>query len=240
MGDRLSPEHARLLPSQVRRLLESAEGPTQEQAWTEFLESYSRLILYVARKTPGEYDIIMDRYAFVVERLREQSYRRLRTYVADGRGKFTTWLVVVTRRLCLDHNRLKHGRPPNPGTRNPVAPRRLVDLVLMDSEVLAQLPDGRPSAEDQLDQKQVLERLEAAVGTLAPADQLLVALRYEDARSAREIASLMSLPTPFHVYRRLTRIHESLRQALTAPPGQNRATTSAADDPSAVQLSAEQ
>jgi len=240
MGDRLSSEHARFLPSQVRRLLEAAEGPTQEQAWTEFLESYSRLILYVARQTPGEYDIIMDRYAFVVERLREQSYRRLRTYAADGRGKFTTWLVVVTRRLCVDHNRLKHGRPPSPGTRNPVSPRRLVDLVLLDPEVLARLPDGRPSAEDQLDRKQVLERLEAAVGTLAPMDQLLVTLRYEDARSAREIASLMSLPTPFHVYRRLTRIHESLRQALTAPPGQNRATTSAADDPSAVQLSVEQ
>jgi len=175
-----------------------------------------------------------------VERLGEQSYRRLRTYAADGRGKFTTWLVVVTRRLCLDHNRLKQGRPPSPGTRNPVTPRRLIDLVLLDPDVLARLPDDRPSAEDQLDRKQAVERLEAAVGTLAPMDQLLVALRYEDARSAREIAALMSLPTPFHVYRRLTRIHESLRQALTAPAGQNRATSSAADDPSAVQLSVDQ
>ena len=32
----------------------------------------------------------MDRYAFSIERLREQNFRRLRTFAADGRGKFTT------------------------------------------------------------------------------------------------------------------------------------------------------
>jgi RNA polymerase sigma factor (sigma-70 family) len=188
------------------------QGPAEEHAWGEFLDSYSRLILYVARRLPGDHDTIMDRYAFVVERLKEQSYRRLRTYVADGRSKFTTWLIVVVRRLCLDHNRLKHGRAPPTAT--PAAPRRLVELVSVDPSVIDRLPDRGPSADEELHRKQILERLDAAVATLNPSDQLLLALRYQDNRSAREIASLMALATPFHVYRRLNRVHRLLRQAL--------------------------
>jgi RNA polymerase sigma factor (sigma-70 family) len=234
MDEKLGSEHPRSFPSQLRHLLETADGPEQVRAWTEFLDSYSRLILYVARQIPRDHDVVMDRYAFVVERLQEQSYRRLRTFAADGRGKFTTWLMVVVRRLCLDHDRRKYGRAPGPGSRGPTAPRRLVELVL-DPEVLDRLPGGGPSADEELERAQILQQLNAAVATLSPSDQLLLTLRYQDDRSAREIASLMSLPTPFHVYRRLNRVHDSLRQALTAPPDRERTTTSAAPDPPAVQ-----
>jgi len=235
MGDELGPEHLRLPPSHLRRLLEAADGPDQDRAWTVFLDAYSRLILYVARQIPRDHDVVMDRYAFVVERLREQSCRRLRAFAADGRGKFTTWLTVVVRRLCLDHDRLKHGRPPKPAADDRSAPpRRLVELVL-DPEVLDRLPSGRPSADEELEREQMLQRLGAAVATLSPSDQLLLALRYHDDRSAREIASLISLPTAFHVYRRLNRVHALLRQALTSPLEPERRQTSAAPDSTAVQ-----
>lgn len=234
MGDKLGPEPPRSFPTQLRHLLEAADGPEQERAWAEFLDCYSRLILYVARQIPRDHDVVMDRYAFVVERLREQRCRRLRTFAADGRGKFTTWLIVVVRRLCLDHDRSKHGRAPGPGARRPTAPRRLVELVL-DPDILDRMPGGGPSADEELEREQTLQQLEAAVATQSPSDQLLLALRYQDDRSAREIASLMSLPTPFHVYRRLNRVHHSLRQALTAPPGRERSPTSAETDPTAVQ-----
>jgi hypothetical protein len=105
-------------------------------------------------------------------------------------------------------------------------------LVFLDPEGMDRLPDDRPSAEEKLDSKQVLAQLDAAVATLSPGDQLLLALRYEDDRSARQIASLMSLPTPFHVYRRLNRVHVFLRGALNAPL--SRGQNSAAHDPSAV------
>jgi hypothetical protein len=101
MDDKLGSEHPRSFPSQLRHLLETADGPEQVRAWTEFLDSYSSLILYVGRQIPRDHDVVMDRYAFVVERLQEQSYRRLRTFAADGRGKFTTWLMVVVRRLTV-------------------------------------------------------------------------------------------------------------------------------------------
>jgi RNA polymerase sigma factor (sigma-70 family) len=186
----------------------------QEQAWTAFLDAYSRLILYVARQTPGDYDAIMDRYAFVVERLRDQNYRRIRTYAADGRGKFTTWLMVVVRRLCLDQNRLKHGRAPSAGVGTAALPHRLIDLVFLDPEAIEQLEDHGPAIDKEFDRKQVLEQLEAAIQTLDPGDQVLLALRYQDDRSARDISSFLKLPTPFHVYRRLNRVLATLRQAL--------------------------
>jgi RNA polymerase sigma factor (sigma-70 family) len=226
MGDEFVSEHARSFPLSLRNLLEATEGSAEEQAWTAFLDSYSRLILYVARQKASDQDVVMDRYAFVTGRLREQRHRRLRTFAADGRGKFTTWLIVVVRRLCLDHDRLKHGRTPPPGTRHAPSSRRLIE-VLVDPEVINQIPDAGPSPDEELEGKQILLRLDAAVAKLDPSDQLLLALRYQDDRSAREIASLMSLPSQFHVYRRLNRIQAVLRQALAASP--------AARDPPAVQ-----
>ena len=238
MGDQPGPEHARSLPEDVRSLLDTAEGPVREQAWTAFLESYSRLILYVARQTPGDHDAIMDRYAFVVERLREQGFRRLRTYAADGRGKFTTWLMVVVRRLCLDQNRLKHGRGPGQGT-NKSAPTHLVELVFLDPEVIEQFEDRGPAIDKEFDRKQVLEQLEGAVRTLDPSDQVLLALRYEDDLSARDIAKFLKLPTPFHVYRRLTRILATLRQAIVPRAGKGPETKNVEQDATAVQYRVE-
>jgi RNA polymerase sigma factor (sigma-70 family) len=225
MGDGLHPDHPRSLPHQLSRLLEVAEGADQERAWAEFLETYSRLILYVARQTPCDHDVVMDRYAFVVERLREKSCRRLRTFAADGRGKFTTWLMVVARRLCLDHDRSRRGRVPQSAARSGQRRGRLVELVF-DPSALDRLPTEGRSPDEELDRQQVLQQLDAAIATLRPRDQLLLTLRYQDERSAREIASMMSLPTVFHVYRMLGRVHDALRQALT---------TGAAPDPSSVQ-----
>ena len=50
MGDELGSDHPRSFPVQLRHLLEAADGPDHDRAWTEFLDSYSRLILYVARQ----------------------------------------------------------------------------------------------------------------------------------------------------------------------------------------------
>src|SRR5204862_509166 len=68
----------------------------------------------VARSLTTDHDAAMDGYAHVLERLREHDCRRLRGYAPDGRTKFTTWLVVVARRLCLDFHRHRYGRSDDP------------------------------------------------------------------------------------------------------------------------------
>ena len=218
-------------PAQLHRLLEAAEGPDHERAWSEFLAAYYRLILYVARRIPRDHDRMMDRYAFVIEHLREKDCRRLRAFDVEGRGKFTTWLVVVVRRLCVDHDRRQHGRAPQ-APPHPVVPRRLLELAF-GPDVLEQVPDGAPRADAELERQQTLEALQMAVERLSPSDRLLLTLRHQDGRSAREIASLMSLPTPFHVYRRLTRIHTSLRESL-GDASDGRGSSHAGSVPAAV------
>ncbi len=154
----------------------------------------------------------MDAYAYLLDQLRASDCRRLRTYSADGRSKFTTWLVVVARRLCLDHFRQRYGRPraaTGQGER-----RRLVDLISSDVD-LTQLPDtkaGDPGVD--LERAERVGALERALARLAPPDRLLLKLRFQDDLSAREIAGLMSFASPFHVYRRLNSLFASLRSEL--------------------------
>src|SRR5260370_32412986 len=64
--------------------------------------------------------------------MRETHCGRLHGYVAEGRSKFTTWLVVVARRLCLDFHRHRYGRPRDTtpdAAAEQAARRRLADLV---------------------------------------------------------------------------------------------------------------
>src|SRR5688572_14416739 len=108
MADR---RHA--LPPELERLLDSAaHRGDPDEAWAALVAKYSRLLMTVARDVAPGHDAAMDAYAFVLERLREDDCRRLRGFVADGRSSFTTWLVVVTRRLCVDHYRQRYGRAP--------------------------------------------------------------------------------------------------------------------------------
>ena len=58
--------------------------------------------------------------------------------------------------------------------------------------------------------------LDSVLGTLDPADRLLIKLRFEDDLSAREIALVLQMPSAFHVYRRLAVVYTSLRRWLMA------------------------
>jgi len=67
MGGNLGSDPKRSFLGQLRRLLDAADGPDQDRARAEFLDSYSRLILSVARQIPRHRDVVMARYAFAVE-----------------------------------------------------------------------------------------------------------------------------------------------------------------------------
>src|SRR5690242_433674 len=117
-------------PPELARLFTAADPPTHDAAWAAFVAAHSRLLLHTARSLNHDYDAAMDGYAHVLEALRSDNYRRLRAYVADGRGKFSTWLVVVARRLCLDFHRQRYGRWRGSDADEAHATRaRLVDLI---------------------------------------------------------------------------------------------------------------
>ena len=160
----------------------------------------------------------MDAYAAVLEQLREHDGRRLRTYQADGRSKFTTWLVVVARRICIDFLRRKYGRLL-PQTRRARAAARssrlaLSELLGAQLEVSSLADESALSPEDAIRSDELRARLEAAIRELTHDERLLLKLRFEDDLSASAIAKLIGSPTPFHVYRKLNALLAALRARL--------------------------
>lgn len=207
-------------PGLLARLLESRSLPDQDDAWSRLVEAHTDLLLRTARYFGGDHDSVMDRYAFILEQLRRDQFRRLRGYNPRDEASFEVWLVAVARRLCLDHHRHRYGRARPADTANAEATleragrRRLVDLLGEALEVTL-LPDPGGHAPDQaLATKELGEALAAALEALEHSDRLLLRLLYEEELTARETAGLMRLPTQFHVYRRRNQILGTLRRQL--------------------------
>ena len=130
------------VPDSLRALLDARTAADAEHAWTAFLESHSELLLRVARSFGGDQDGCMDRYTFVLERLRRDDFQRLRSFDSVVRADFAVWLVVVARRLCLDLHRQRYGRPQSDTTdarERHLERRNLTDLMSneLDLEALA-------------------------------------------------------------------------------------------------------
>jgi RNA polymerase sigma factor (sigma-70 family) len=200
-------------------LLESADQPLKEEAWSALVREYSPLLLHAARTLGGDRDAVMDRYAHILECLRQDDFHRLRGYSLDRRTKFSTWLIVVATRLCLDHHRQRYGRkrssPEMPATVQLQRQRKsLVDLTAAELDP-DQIPDEAAATPDQPMRKGELSAaLQDALATLEPRDQLLLRLRFEEGLSVPRIANSMGFASPFHAYRRLAQLFTELRLRL--------------------------
>src|SRR4030095_1097873 len=73
-----------ILPPELQRILNGTDAAAREAAWASLIQSYSRLLLHAAHSVVSDHDAAMDAYAHVLESLREDDFRRLRTYAADG------------------------------------------------------------------------------------------------------------------------------------------------------------
>ena len=199
--------------------LRSATSPTQcDDAWVEFLNRYSSTVLLTCRSVAHDYDGTMDAYVNVLEALREDSCRRLLAYVAEPDRKFSSWLIVVTRRLALDHFRQRYGRSRSEELdwrMEQESRRRLEDLVA-DPVDPDHLPAEPSTGDAEIQREQLTLALSRALRALEPRDRLLLALRFNDDRPVREIAGKLSLPTVFHVYRRLDTVLGVLRLSLAS------------------------
>lgn len=201
-------------PGSLERLLTAVDADTRELAWEDFLRDHSDLIRHVTRGLGGDHDVVMDRYAFVLAALREAEFRRLRQFRNTGCGKFTTWLVAVTRRLCVDEHRRRYGRAQSTTAESWRANRRnLVDLIGVELTPDA-VEDAGASAQDEAETQEVMTALADALARLTPAERLLLRLRFEDDLSVPQIARITGRASPFPVYRELEKLLNTLRQAL--------------------------
>lgn len=191
----------------------------RERAWTEFLSGYSDVLLRVARSLGGDHDAVMDRYAFILDALRRDEYRRLRAYSDDGRGTFATWLAVVARRLCMDEHRHRYGRAQGNGEvarAERLTRRNLTDLIGGELGLDTIESHARRAPDALLEEEEWRTALSAALAGLETLDRLILRLRFEDGLSVPEIAQLLDLGSPFGLYRRINKVLASVRRTLEA------------------------
>jgi len=203
-------------PPTLERLFR--ENPPSDEAWSDFAREYTALLLHVSRSVSRGRDEAMDAYAYLLERLSEDSCRKLRAYTEDPRSKFTTWLVVVARRICIDHHRAKYGRVRNEESKAERERlglrRRLADLA-EGPEFADAIPDeNAETPAEALERAELSSEIRALRESLPPADRLLLNLRFDDGLSAAEIATILRFPSPFHVYRRINALLADLKDRL--------------------------
>jgi RNA polymerase sigma factor (sigma-70 family) len=206
--------------SELRAILEPSDVRAREAAWDDFVARHSRLFLHMARLVMPDRDGTMDAYAYLLEELRRDDFRALRGYTPDNRSRLTTWLAVIARRTSVDFYRRRYGRLRGDGQARHVQAARAArrNLALLPSwtapptdipDVLAGNPEGHLRATE------LANALDFERARLSPADRLLLQLRFDEDLSAPAIASILGLPSPFHVYRRLKTVCDELRRRLT-------------------------
>lgn len=207
------------IPLDLHELLRAPDSSRRDAAWEALITRYTKLLMATARRFGGDHDAAMDRYAFLLEKLRDSDYRRLRAYRSDRGASFTTWLTVTARRLCLDHERSRHGRHDvesdgRTGRQRDV--RQALSRAIWADVNVDEVADPVASIESAAVRRECEAKLLAAVRRLEPRDRLLIALRYTDDLPASRIAALMNFGSVFHVYRRLRTVLAQLRKLLEA------------------------
>ena len=203
------------VPPELADLLAAADEAAKTLAWDRFLSTFGDLILRSARSVNRDHDAAMDAYAHVLERFRTDDFARLRKFTGGDSDNLSRWLVVVSRRICLDLHRKRYGRPrEHTPERERLARKRLVDE-LWEKRKPPDLPDARAvDPEMELRRGELGAALKEALHALEPADQLLLLLRFDNRLSARRIGEILDYPSPFHVYRRLNGLFDRIRKQL--------------------------
>jgi RNA polymerase sigma factor (sigma-70 family) len=203
------------MPRELAGLLSAVDEVTRQRAWDAFLEAYGDLILRAARSVNRDHDASMDAYTHVLERLRADDFARLRKFTGGDSDNLSRWLVVVSRRMCMDLHRQRYGRTrEHTPERERLARKRLVDE-LWEKRKPADLPDSKAGdPEMDLRRRELEAALREALASLAPDEQLLLTLRFDNQLSARRIAEILDLSSPFHVYRRVNGLLARVREQL--------------------------
>ncbi|MEO8193785.1 MAG: sigma-70 family RNA polymerase sigma factor [Gemmatimonadales bacterium] len=208
-------------PLELGQLIRTPDTALREAAWEKLIADHTRLLIAVARSFGGDHDEAMERYSYILEKLRESDFHRLRSFHADGGASFPTWLTVAARHLCLDHHRARFGRhraehASDRSTSLRAVRRALSDLTEGDTPTDS-IADSASSPTDAAAMRGELDDcLRTALAKLTPRERLLLTLRFEDDLPASRIAAVLGMPTPFHVYRRLNNLLAEMRVTLEA------------------------
>lgn len=145
-----------------------------QAAWEEIVRLHWRKVFNIAYKFVGRHDLAEDLTQDVFLKL----YKSLDTF--DRRANFQTWLVSVSRNLCIDHYRS-------------IRKEREAIARDVDPAELAPVAPGR-SAYAALEHQDRVDLLRVAMARLAPTLRSAVMLRDIQEFTYQEIADRLGLP----------------------------------------------
>lgn len=145
-----------------------------EDAWAQIVRLHWRKVFNLAYKFVGRHDEAEDLTQDIFLRI----FKALHTF--DRRANFQTWLISISRNLCIDHYRSRRKE------RETMA--RDVDASTLTPSARERGPDG------QLEQRDVRELVRAALAALPPTLREAVVLRDLQEFSYLEIATRLNIP----------------------------------------------
>ena len=166
-ADAPSPQHA--TDEIIERCLNGDQA-----AWESIVRLYRRKVFNVAYKFVGRHDQAEDLTQDVFLKL----YKSLDTF--DRRANFQTWLISVSRNLCIDHYRAVRKE------------RETINRDVDPADFAPASPDTR--ADTQLEQRDRVKLLRRALDKLAPTLRTAVMLRDIQELTYQEIADRLHLP----------------------------------------------
>ncbi len=185
-------------------------------AWSSFVERFSRLIYSVVYETlrrhgvPPEEERVDEYFAATFLKLYDGNYRKLRQW--SGRCSLASWIRLITVSLVVDDLRKKREA-----------------LTLDDNDLPP--PDGLIDHSDDphrcVERQEELATLELALGRLAPADAELLRMLYREGLSPQQVVERLGV-NPGTVYTRKNRALTRLRAAyidLATPVVDSRPAT---------------
>ena len=139
-----------------------------------------------------------------------RAFARVRSFDRANGTRYLSYLYAIARNLCTDRFRERMRAP---------------EATFIEDDEVAELPDlreeGSPLA--ALLKREQLDRIRAALATLAPSDQEIIALSYERDLSCKEIMEVMQKPSVTAVTTHLYKAMKKLRaRVLSDETGETR------------------
>ena len=134
------------------------------------------------------------------------AYRGFKNFRGDA--QISTWLYTIASRACLRMRRRRKGAPERELSLDEFIPTS-------DGEFRLQVPVEGLSPEEALQNKQLREALDAAIGKLPKKYKMVLILRDMEGLSAKEVAAIMGL-NERAVKSRLHRARLFVRRELSA------------------------
>ena len=164
-------------PAEIEALIQRCLQGDQ-LAWDAIVQQYRRKVFNVAYKFVGRHEEAED----LTQDIFIKIFKSLGTF--DRRANFQTWLISVSRKLCIDHYRsVRHERQaidyqvdpnelsPASGDPGPIAAIEQQDRVVLLREALAALPESLRKAVlmrdiQELTYQEIADRLHLPEGTV--------------------------------------------------------------------------